>query len=55
MKKVILLELAALREKKTEVVRTQLKELVAEFLENPLYVSELAKLNVPPAAAIPLQ
>jgi len=49
----ILLALVALREKKTEVARAQLKELVAEFPENPLFASELAKLNVPPAAAIP--
>jgi hypothetical protein len=49
----ILLALAALREKKTEVARTQLAELVAEFPENPLFASELAKLNVPPAATIP--
>lgn len=48
----ILLALAALREKKTEVARTQLAELVAEFPENPLFASELAKLDVPPAAAI---
>jgi hypothetical protein len=43
----ILLALAALREKKTEVARTQLKELVAEFPENPLFASELAKLGPP--------
>jgi hypothetical protein len=49
----ILLALAALREKKTQVARTQLEELVAEFPENPLFASELAKLNVPPAAVIP--
>ncbi|MFI5108655.1 MAG: hypothetical protein ACHP78_07410, partial [Terriglobales bacterium] len=49
------LALVGLREKKTEVARTQLKELVAEFPENPLFGSELAKLNVPPAAAIPPQ
>ena len=49
----ILLALAALREKKTDVARTQLAELVAEFPENPLFASELAKLNVPPAAAYP--
>jgi len=48
----ILLALAALREKKTDVARTQLAELVAEFPENPLFASELAKLNAPPAAAI---
>ena len=51
----ILLALAALREKQTEVARTQLTELVAEFPENPLFASELAKLNVPPAAVIPPQ
>jgi hypothetical protein len=43
----ILLALAALREKNTEVARTQLTELVAEFPENPLFASELAKLSVP--------
>jgi hypothetical protein len=48
----ILLALAALREKKTEVARTQLQELVAEFPENPLFASELAKLKVSPAAAV---
>jgi tetratricopeptide (TPR) repeat protein len=41
----ILLALAALREKKPEVARKQLKELVAEFPENPLFASELAKLS----------
>ena len=41
----ILLALAALREKKTEVARTQLEQLVSEFPENPLFASELAKLN----------
>jgi predicted Zn-dependent protease len=45
-----LLALAALREKQVEVARVQLKELVAEFPENPLFASELAKLKVPPAA-----
>jgi len=49
----ILLALAALREKQPEVARKQLTELVTEFPENPLFASELAKLNVPPAAAIP--
>jgi len=48
----ILLALAALREKQPEVARKQLTELVAEFPENPLFANELAKLNVPPAAAI---
>jgi hypothetical protein len=46
----ILLALAALREKQVEVARIQLKQLVAEFPENPLFASELAKLKVPPAA-----
>jgi hypothetical protein len=45
----ILLALAALREKNTEVARKQLKELVAEFPENPLFASELAKLKANPA------
>jgi hypothetical protein len=49
----ILLALAALREKETEVARTQLTELVAEFPENPLFTGELAKLKVPPAAVVP--
>jgi hypothetical protein len=48
----ILLALAALREKQPEVARKQLTELVAEFPENPLFASELAKLNGPPAVAI---
>jgi hypothetical protein len=42
----ILLALAALREKKPEVARTQLKELVAEFPENTLYANELSKIEV---------
>jgi hypothetical protein len=45
--------MAALREKKPELARIQLNELVAEFPENPLFASELAKLKIPPAAAIP--
>lgn len=47
----ILLALAALREKKTEVARAQLTDLVAEFPENPLFVNELTKLNVSPTAS----
>jgi hypothetical protein len=43
----ILLALAALREKKTEMARTQLTELAAEFPENPLFASELAKVGGP--------
>jgi hypothetical protein len=49
----ILLAMAALREKKPEVARKQLKELVSEFPENPLFATELAKLKVFPAAALP--
>ena len=41
----ILLALVALREKKPDVARTQLTELVAEFPQNSLFASELAKLN----------
>ena len=41
----ILLALAALREKRLEVARTQLRELVAEFPENSLFASELTKIN----------
>jgi hypothetical protein len=48
----ILLALAALREKKTEVARVQLSELAAEFPENPLFASELAKLGPPSAPPI---
>jgi hypothetical protein len=42
----IMLALAALRERKTEVARLQLQELVAEFPENPLFASELERLSV---------
>jgi hypothetical protein len=42
----ILLAMAALREKKPEIASAQLTELTAEFPENPLYASELAKLKV---------
>lgn len=41
----ILLALVALREKKPDVARTQLTQLVAEFPQNPLFASELAKLK----------
>ena len=41
----IMLALAALREKRTELARAQLVDLVAEFPENPLFASELAKLG----------
>ncbi|HUG42705.1 MAG TPA: hypothetical protein VMN76_00570, partial [Acidobacteriota bacterium] len=43
----ILLALVALREKQPELARAQLTELVAEFPQNPLFVSELAKLGEP--------
>jgi len=48
----ILLAMAALREKKPEVARAQLSDLAAEFPENPLFANELAKIKVPPVAAI---
>jgi len=48
----IVLALAALREKKPEVARSRLNELVAEFPENPPFASELAKLNVSPVATV---
>jgi hypothetical protein len=51
----ILLALAALRENKPEVARIQLSELVAEFPENPLFASELAKVQRSTAAAVPPQ
>ena len=41
----ILLALAALREKKINVARSQLTELVAEFHQNRLFSTELAKLS----------
>lgn len=46
----ILLALAALREKKTALARTQLTELVAEFPQNPLFARELARLDAHPPA-----
>ena len=51
----IMLALAALREKKPEVARIQMKELVAEFPENPLFANELAKLDIRPDSASPAQ
>jgi hypothetical protein len=41
----ILLALAALRERQTDVARMQFTELVAEFPQNPLFASELLKLS----------
>jgi hypothetical protein len=40
----VLLALAALRERQTELARAQLAQLVAEFPHNSLFVDELAKL-----------
>jgi hypothetical protein len=51
----ILLAMAALREKKPEVARAQLTELVVEFPTNPLFASELAKLNRSHVVATPPQ
>ncbi len=51
----ILLAMAALREKKPEVARAQLTELVAEFPDNPLFVNELRKIKISPAGAIASQ
>jgi tetratricopeptide (TPR) repeat protein len=51
----ILLALTALREKKPEVAREELTELVGEFPGNPLFASELAKVRVAPAAALPVR
>jgi hypothetical protein len=47
--------LAALREKKPEVARRQLIELAAEFPDNPLFASELAKLKSAPCCATSLE
>jgi predicted Zn-dependent protease len=41
----LMLALAALREKKPDLTREQLRELVAEFPENPLFAAELAKVT----------
>jgi hypothetical protein len=41
----LMLALAALREKKADVTRQQLQELVAEFPENSLFTAELAKVT----------
>jgi hypothetical protein len=41
----ILLALAALREKQPDLARTQLRELAAEFPQNPLFMRELSLLN----------
>jgi hypothetical protein len=49
----IMLALAALREKKTELASAQLEELVAEFPENRLFVSELRKIKASVSANFP--
>ncbi|HJY85530.1 MAG TPA: hypothetical protein VKE24_01720 [Candidatus Acidoferrales bacterium] len=49
----LLLGLAALREKQLVMARTQLRQLVEEFPDNPLFAQELAKLNKTVAAANP--
>jgi hypothetical protein len=41
----IMLALAALRERETGLARLQLRDLVAEFPQNPVFVTELAKLG----------
>ncbi len=41
----MLLGLAALRQKKPDVARSQFSELAAEFPSNPLFASELSKLS----------
>jgi len=41
----LMLALAALREKKLDLSRQQLQELAAEFPENPLFATELAKVT----------
>ncbi len=48
----MLLALAALREKQPDLARTQLRELTAEFPDNPLFAHELAKLQKPATAAL---
>ncbi len=50
----MLLAMAALREKKPDVARTQLSELVAEFPSNPLFASELAKVGLRTSWLLPL-
>jgi hypothetical protein len=50
----ILLAMAALREKKPDVAQTQLSELVAEFPTNPLFASELAKVELRTSRLLPL-
>ena len=42
----LMLALSALREKQTDLARTQLEQLAAEFPDNPKFAHELAKLTV---------
>ena len=46
----MLLALASLKQKNPEAARVQFSELVAEFPDNPLFSSELARLNSSPGA-----
>ena len=46
----IILAMAALREKRIALARTQLQELAAEFPQNLLFAGELAKLDASPKA-----
>jgi len=46
----MMLALAAVREKQTQIARTQLTELTAEFPQNPLFARELAKVSKPERA-----
>ena len=48
----LLLALAALREKQPDLARMEFSELTAEFPQNPLFASELAKIT-PTASAAP--
>jgi TolA-binding protein len=41
----LMLALASLREKNTDVAREQLQNLAMEFPENPLFAKELAKVK----------
>lgn len=47
----MLLALASLKQKNPDAARAQFTELVAEFPDNPLFSSELAKLNASPEAS----
>ncbi len=51
----ILLAMAALRERKPEVARAQLAELVTGFPENPLFATEMTTIIVAYSVTIPPQ